>query len=179
MARLRTYVLCLHKPTRSKLSSTNHCTIGARYHSIKPYTDNEKEWLKHNFKDEYHFLRQYGLSIYKDTDREEGRAIVRSFIAAEALSSIDSEDGNTEDYASLPDLLSQCGDDDDDEKAFLDELENDPMAPLADYNFTTMQLDWIKEHYKHSGNFLLCHGMKPYNDEDCREGKAILGAMTM
>lgn len=47
------------------------------------YTQEEKAWLKKNWGDEYHFLRAYGLSIYKDEDREEGRRIVRGLMIAD------------------------------------------------------------------------------------------------
>lgn len=50
-----------------------------------PYllTPDEKEWLKKHFKNEFNFLRMYGLSIFKGEDREEGRAILRAMIEAE------------------------------------------------------------------------------------------------
>ncbi len=67
--------------------------------------------------------------------------------------------------------------DDDDRNSFLDELEADPMSHVADYKFSEGQLDWIKKHYKHSGNFLLSYGLKPYDDEDCHEGVAIVEAI--
>jgi hypothetical protein len=50
------------------------------YKRTAPYTAAEKQWLKDEWRDEYHFLRAYRLSIYKDEDREEGRAIVRACI---------------------------------------------------------------------------------------------------
>jgi hypothetical protein len=43
----------------------------------------EKAWLKKNSGGEYHFLQTYGLSIYKDEDREEGRSILRALMRAE------------------------------------------------------------------------------------------------
>lgn len=45
-----------------------------------PYTAEEKQWVKGNFKSEFHMLRSYGQSIYKEDDREEGRAMVREFM---------------------------------------------------------------------------------------------------
>ncbi|RDL40073.1 uncharacterized protein BP5553_00052 [Venustampulla echinocandica] len=49
-----------------------------------PYTSADKAWIKEHFTDEYHLLQQYGLKVYKDEDHEEGRAIVRTFIASDA-----------------------------------------------------------------------------------------------
>ncbi|KAJ8116078.1 hypothetical protein OPT61_g2428 [Boeremia exigua] len=74
--------------------------IGIRINSLisKPacansYTDDEKLFLKRNWRNEYNFLRQYGLSIYKDEDREEGRSILRTFMHE---SESESEDTETE-----------------------------------------------------------------------------------
>jgi hypothetical protein len=53
------------------------------YEGTAPYTAAEKKWLKDAWKDEFHFLQAYQLSIYKEEDREEGRAIVRAFIKGE------------------------------------------------------------------------------------------------
>jgi hypothetical protein len=50
------------------------------YKGTASYTAAEKQWLKDEWRDEFHFLRAYRLSVYKDEDREEGRAIVRAFI---------------------------------------------------------------------------------------------------
>ncbi len=50
------------------------------------YTAEEKKWLKDNWGDEFHFLRAYALSIYKEEDRDEGRRIVRGFMEDDASS---------------------------------------------------------------------------------------------
>jgi len=54
------------------------------------YTQEEKEWLRRNYRSEFHFLRDFGLSIYKDEDREEGRVILRSLMQ-------DKDEGDDED----------------------------------------------------------------------------------
>ena len=46
----------------------------------EPLTLVEKAWVKRHYGNEFKFLRDYGLSIYKDEDREEGRIIVRSLM---------------------------------------------------------------------------------------------------
>lgn len=48
------------------------------------YTAEEKLWLKKHWKSEYYLLRDHGLCIYKDEDREEGRAIVQALMRDEA-----------------------------------------------------------------------------------------------
>ena len=56
---------------------------------------------------------------------------------------------------------------------FLEDMEADPGSHFADHYFSKEQLDWIQKHYRHSGNFLIIHGLKFYNDDDCKEGVAI------
>lgn len=46
----------------------------------KSYTEEEKAWLKEHWGDEFRFLRAYGYSIYKEDEREEGRALMRAFM---------------------------------------------------------------------------------------------------
>ncbi|ETS86608.1 hypothetical protein PFICI_00436 [Pestalotiopsis fici W106-1] len=44
------------------------------------YTTEEKAWLKKYHGNEYKFLQSHGLSIYKEDQREEGRAIARNMM---------------------------------------------------------------------------------------------------
>jgi hypothetical protein len=46
------------------------------------YKPEERKFLKSEYGGEYKFLRQNGLSIHKDEDREQGRAILRSVMHA-------------------------------------------------------------------------------------------------
>jgi hypothetical protein len=54
---------------------------------LPPYTAAEKEWLEARFGHEFRFLHRLNLSIYEREDREEGRRILRAFIAAEPQAS--------------------------------------------------------------------------------------------
>lgn len=119
-----------------------------------PLTQQEKKWLKDNHGDEFHFLREHGLSIYKDEDRDEGRAILRAMMQEESSEDSDGDSTNS----------------------FLRDLENDPSSHVADYHFSQRELGWIKAHYGHSSNFLVSYGLKFYDDGDCQEGKAIVQA---
>lgn len=47
------------------------------------YTQEEKAWLKKNYGGELQFLRAYGLSIYDEEEREEGRSILRGLMQAD------------------------------------------------------------------------------------------------
>ncbi|KAK6198245.1 hypothetical protein LQW54_010459 [Pestalotiopsis sp. IQ-011] len=68
--------------------------VAADENSEKPYyTQDEKAWLKKHYGNEFKFLRTYGLSIYKENDRAEGRHLARSMMAT------DDEDDD------LPDLI--------------------------------------------------------------------------
>ncbi|KAL8789939.1 MAG: hypothetical protein Q9195_006600 [Heterodermia aff. obscurata] len=120
-----------------------------------PLTQDEKKWLKDNYGGEFHFLRGQGLSIYKEEDREEGRIILRAMMQED-------DDGE---------------DDEDDGDTFLRELEQDPTSHVADYHFSAEELEWIKKNYGHSGNFLFSYGLKPFEDDDCQEGKSIILAL--
>lgn len=43
----------------------------------------EKMWLKKRFGNEFSFLRQFGMSIYKDENRERSRIILRTLMQAD------------------------------------------------------------------------------------------------
>lgn len=45
------------------------------------YSAAEKAWLKTNYGSEFKFLRAHGLKIFKEDDRKEGEAIVRSMMS--------------------------------------------------------------------------------------------------
>ncbi|KAL8957924.1 MAG: hypothetical protein Q9193_004918 [Seirophora villosa] len=127
-----------------------------------PLTPEEKRWLSVNYGGEFHFLRIYGLSIYKEEDRGEGRRILRA-MRQESSSGEEDTDEDDEDSDSL--------------SSFQRELEQDPSSHVADYHFSKEQLDVIKRCFGHSGNFLRSYCLKPYDDEDCLEGKTIVEAL--
>ncbi|KAL8915366.1 MAG: hypothetical protein Q9171_000236 [Xanthocarpia ochracea] len=139
-----------------------------------PLTKSEKTWLKDNFGDEFHFLRAYGLSIYEEEDREEGRRILRALMDDGSL-----DDDGTDDDGSTEDNEDSEDDEDRDPgspDSFERELEEDPTSHFADRHFSAQELDWIKKNHGHSANFLLSYGLKFYDDEDCKQGKAIVQA---
>ncbi|KAL2024417.1 hypothetical protein VTK56DRAFT_8228 [Thermocarpiscus australiensis] len=118
----------------------------------RPYTAEEKAWLKRNFGDEFKFLLQHGLSIYKEEDREEGRAIARA-------------------------LMEEDDDDEDDDEDEDEDEEFNPEGHFADYHFTDEELDFIENGWGNSEMFMLSYGLKFYKDEDCEEAKAIVRAL--
>ncbi|KAL6790958.1 hypothetical protein J3E68DRAFT_438730 [Trichoderma sp. SZMC 28012] len=112
----------------------------------QPYTAEEKAWLKEHYQGEYKFLMSYGLSIFDEEDRAEGRAIVRAMISADE-------------------------DDDEDED---EEDDDDDVAHLADYHFDEKELAWIKKHYQNSATFMFSYGLKFYDEEDCAEAAGLV-----
>ena len=152
----------------------------------KEYTDEEKRWLKVNWKDEFHFLQAYELSIYKEEDRAEGRRIVRAMMQGDGdengsvspqLPGLETVVGTNTQGADENDEVSEDESDgvaESDPDDFLRELERDPTSHAADYHFSEKELKWMKKHYKNATNFLYSYGLKFYDDDDCREGKAIL-----
>lgn len=110
--------------------------------------------MKFHYGGEFHFLTSYGLSIYKDEDREEGRGIMRAFMREEG------PEGR--------ELVSEfIGEPDDD-------LDNDLEGHAAGFN--DQELSWIKANYGKSRNFMFSFGLKLFDEEDCQEAKAILRA---
>lgn len=86
-------------------STSTSAPLGAGH---APLTEREKQYLKKHYGNEFHFLRAYALSIYKEEDREEGREILRGMMEAE--DNMDDEE------------------DDESENSFLADLEADPVS---------------------------------------------------
>lgn len=119
----------------------------------QPYTTEEKQWLKKHYEGEFKFLMAHGLSIYNEEDRAEGRAIMRALARDD-----ESDDGY------------EMKDDEEDD----DEDDSDIEGHLADYHFSQEELDWIQKHHRNSATFMLSHGLKFYEEEDCVIAKRLL-----
>ncbi|KAL8706519.1 MAG: hypothetical protein Q9201_000451 [Fulgogasparrea decipioides] len=130
-----------------------------------PLTQLEKSWTKDHYRNEFHFLRDYGLSIYKDEDREEGRRILRALMSD---GSTNNDGDNAEDDGRSDEVSVN---------SFQRDLEEDPSSHAADYHFTANELDWISKSYGHSANFLRSYGLQFSDEEDCQESKAIIRAL--
>ncbi|KAF7552746.1 hypothetical protein G7046_g7314 [Stylonectria norvegica] len=72
----------LANPTPPRQSHTMPPTQGE--YDEPPLTREEKTYMNTNMNGEYHMLASHLLSIYKEEDRHEGRAIVRAYVAMEA-----------------------------------------------------------------------------------------------
>jgi hypothetical protein len=72
-ARWGSYEARLHSRHTSRRSTKS-------FASVDRYATEERRWLRDNFGGESHFLQTHGLSIYRDEDREEGRAIARALM---------------------------------------------------------------------------------------------------
>lgn len=118
-------------------------------HDSPPLMQESRGW--------FYFLRRFGLSTYKDEDRDEGLRILRALMQESS-----SEGGDTDSLDS-----------------FQRDLEEDPSSHFPDYHFSEEELDWIKANFGHPCNFLRSYGLKFYDDDDCREGKAIFQIMLL
>ena len=146
------------------------------YNGDAPYSTEEKAWLKKNYGGEYKFLRSLGLSIYNEEDRTDGRSIVRSWMTEDGGEP--KGNGSRMQNVSIGERDHENEDGDEhNTDGFLQELEDDPMSHLADYNFSSAELKWIQKHYQYSSKFMLSYGLKPFEQEDCDEAKAIVRAL--
>lgn len=152
-------------PSSEVARFNDHVTDLNRQRELKanqadPLTQEEKQFLAKHYGGEFKFLMTHGLNIHKEEDREEGRRILRAVMAG------------SEDEAEHSDDDQESIESDD----FQAEIERDPASHVADYKFTPDQLDWLKIHYKHSGNSMRCYGLKPWDDDDCDEAISIVKA---
>lgn len=121
------------------------------------YNSEEKAFLKEEWGDEYHFLREQGLNIHKEEDREEGRNVLRAFM--------DMEKDNHMSFDPTPDY------NDIEEEEYDDQW--DPEGHQADYNFTQSQLEKMEKQFKNSEEFMLSYGLKFYDDDDLKTARVI------
>ncbi|KAF2667468.1 hypothetical protein BT63DRAFT_426337 [Microthyrium microscopicum] len=145
-----------------------------------PYTEEENAWLNKHYDGEFKFLRTLGLSIHKEEDREEGRLIARGFMEDDAKTQTSSTSQASKQPTvdvEMIDPNDETSDDDDDGDTFLQELEDDPMSHLADYNFSAKELKWIKKNYKYSSRFMLSYRLKPFEQEDCNTAKELIKSL--
>ncbi|KAI5456699.1 hypothetical protein BGZ63DRAFT_467867 [Mariannaea sp. PMI_226] len=120
-------------------------------------TITEKEWLKKNYDGEFKFLHSYGLNIYKDEDREEGRSILRALILGEVTEEEEKEK------------------EEDQEPNSTDEFDSE--AHPADDELTLDELEWIKANYGNLSNFFIAHRLKVYKKKDCEKAVRIARVM--
>ena len=112
-------------------------------------TPSEKTWLKESFGSEYYFLRDYGLSIYKEDHREEGRAIARGLMELDNVDDNANDDNEAEEEKESP---------------ILGYLDTEPGPHNAGYHISAEELDGVQEHYDHSGEFLMNDQPTFYDD---------------
>jgi hypothetical protein len=144
-----------------------------------PYTTTEKTWLKKHFGGEFKFLQTCGLGIYDDHDRKQGRMIARVLIEDEKYMT----DHPAPDDADEPDheFASHMSSDNEVDNEALPDPEDmfaDPMAHVADFHFNDMELEFIEGKYGNTNQFMISFGLKFYDEDDCKEAKKIVEAMT-
>lgn len=116
-------------------------------------------------------LNTYDLPTSKEDDRLKGIVVVETALSDpdEILSESEDEWSGTEDTSITSDSDSVSNSEDD--------FETDPTSHVADHHFSEVELRVVEMHFGHSGNFLFSYGLRPSNDDDCKEGKQIAAAM--
>ncbi|EGP91805.1 uncharacterized protein MYCGRDRAFT_107790 [Zymoseptoria tritici IPO323] len=117
--------------------------------SLPRLTDAEKKFLK-DYDGEFKFLRCYQLKITDEEERAEGRAILKAIMAQE----------NEPEWQHDARALA--------------ELEEDPTSHIADWHFGYDQLEWMAKHYRHSGGFMVAHGLKPDDELECEKAIGVV-----
>ncbi|KAK0649517.1 hypothetical protein B0T16DRAFT_492135 [Cercophora newfieldiana] len=88
--------------SKSKISPT-----GYKMADTSILTPEEEQWVKDRWGSEHHFLQAYGLNIYKEEDREEGRAITRGLMRQESHSGIAKDRGWFKQYADFQTFVAR------------------------------------------------------------------------
>lgn len=151
------YMLSVHWPESEHVKHMNpndaprHGTSSARGpqppSNDDKLTPSEKKWLKDNYGGEFRFLRDHGLSIYKEEDRADGRTIVRSMMLHDEDEDEDEVSDGVSDaikaFLASRMVFNDLGYDDDNDD---DEEDNRFLAQmsLADHAFSSKQLAWIR-----------------------------------
>jgi hypothetical protein len=131
-----------------EMAKYNKFAVESKAELERPLSIEEKSFLKRSYGSEFKFLMSYGLSIYDEDDRQEGRSILRALMSDDEQS-IESDD-------------------------FEAELERDPTSHVADYKFSDPQLDYVELHHGNSGNFMRYHGLKFWDEDDCNAAISIV-----
>lgn len=166
-----------------KITSKEHADNDNLLHqeTNPPYTDYEKQWLKVHYGGEYNFLKNLGLSIFKEEDREEGRDITRELMKQEGESDSGESKDDSESRQEAQDIVRQMMEDEEDSEDDTDyygaTFGHDLDGHLADYHFDEKTLNWIGKHFRNSRNFMTSYGLKFYDDDDCKEAVKLAHSM--
>ena len=113
------------------------------------YTVEEEAWIKQHYQNEWQFLRKHGLSMHKDEDREEGRAIARALMTS---------------------------DDDDDDDNYMKASSSNPgvrREQVSSEPYTEEEKLWLRRlAFFDEASFLKQNGLSIEKAEDREEGKA-------
>jgi hypothetical protein len=149
-----------------------------------PYTAAEKTWLKKWRISEFEFLRMYGLKMYDDEDRAEGRALVRGFMQDDLYDGISNDEPATKIIKTFHEGKQEEEEEEEEEEQEEEEEEEEQNEPdtkveQAKHKFSAAQLQWIDDTYGDIHNFMAAHGLYLHDDNDIREAKMNIDEMIL
>ncbi|EPE05494.1 signal sequence receptor alpha subunit [Ophiostoma piceae UAMH 11346] len=128
-------------------------------HSEGPLTSEEKAWLRKHFGTEYAFLKEHGLYIHVERDRDSGRCILRAMIASGCMS--DEEPDTEQDQAQSASMTSGS----------VTEAGGDPEQLNREERL------WVRKHFGSEYNFLKESNLYIHVAHQRREGWRIIRSM--
>ncbi|KAK5995966.1 hypothetical protein PT974_04386 [Cladobotryum mycophilum] len=139
----------------------------------------ESAWLQKHYRGEYKFLLVHGLSIYKEEDREEGRAILRAFMAYDEAESSPSKQHHNDEQVSIairpvPKIDELTEQPSDEHKLWLEKhIRRRWDGNVADGYFTGEELGYLKRDWGNSSAFIYSIGLNFYCKEDCEKAQRL------
>jgi hypothetical protein len=174
-----------------EISSATNGSQATQVAPWAPYTVEERDWMQRQWGGEFLCFANHGMSINDQTDRSDGRKILRVLMARDRPASDDTPTANVSGLRkepsgepnTSPPLDSEIRRDDEskcDSVVDQDEDSNDierSTSSAADHNFTDEELDFIGRGWGNSERFMLSLGLRFYIHDDCEEAKTVVRAL--
>jgi hypothetical protein len=160
------------------------------------YTAEEMDWMQREWGGTFLFFANHGISMSAETDRTDGRKILRVLMdrdrppAGDNTATADvcgtcvepSSEPHTQAPTHQDNEIGRGGEPRDNSHWDVSEDNNNmesepPTSYAADHNFTDEQLEFIRRGWGNSERFMLSLGLRFYIHEDCEEAKIIVRAL--
>jgi hypothetical protein len=159
-----------------------------------PYTVEERDWMQRQWGGKFLFFANHGMSINDQTDRSDGRKILRVLMDRDrpragsdnTLTTANVCGPRAEPSSELNTSCHHVNEVRRDDKSKgdsvvdQDEDSNDiepSTSSAADHNFTDKELDFIRRGWGNSERFMLSLGLRFYIHDDCEEAKTVVRAL--